>query len=309
MILCQMPDLPPAPETAANAGFRRWFYERWGRENALVCGRARRAEYSPIVQCLSVKMTLGGAERYLLARRELRVSHETLLILNEGSRYGSRLEGEGPVQSLAVFFRSGLIDEVRAARRQALGQQLDAPAARAGACGFEFSEHLRPRHPAGAGRLLGLWSAAQAGERSEDWLEQQLLQLAGDMLDAEGDLAAEADGLAAMRRATRAELLRRLRRAADLIESAYERALVLDDLAAAACLSRYHFVRHFTAWRGLSPCAALNARRARAARQCLAAGTTDRDAVATRCGFGSRWALQRALRRFPEPDPDPGPAA
>ncbi len=41
MILARLPDLPPAPETAANAGFRQAFYRRWGRENAIVCGPAR----------------------------------------------------------------------------------------------------------------------------------------------------------------------------------------------------------------------------------------------------------------------------
>jgi hypothetical protein len=41
MILTTLPDLPPRPETAANAAFRRRFYVRWGHENAIVCGYGR----------------------------------------------------------------------------------------------------------------------------------------------------------------------------------------------------------------------------------------------------------------------------
>ena len=56
MILTTLPDLAPRPETAGNAEFRRRFYARWGRENAIVCGHARHAEYAVHPQTLSVKM-------------------------------------------------------------------------------------------------------------------------------------------------------------------------------------------------------------------------------------------------------------
>jgi hypothetical protein len=41
LILTNMPDLPPRPETPANASFRRDFYRRWGREWCVVAGSAR----------------------------------------------------------------------------------------------------------------------------------------------------------------------------------------------------------------------------------------------------------------------------
>ena len=55
MILREMPDLPPRPATAAHAPFRRWFYGRRGRENALGCGRTRRAGHRAPPQTLAVK--------------------------------------------------------------------------------------------------------------------------------------------------------------------------------------------------------------------------------------------------------------
>lgn len=313
MILTQLPDLPPRPETAANAAFRRWFYARWGRENAIVCGSARHAEYAAIAQCLSVKLAHGAGERYLLPRRELLVDDDRWLVLNQGRCYGSRL-ADGPAgrgaagagaggmaatRSFAVFFRPGLLDEVRAARRLTPVQLLE-PSPTAAPAGFEFGEHLRPHGGEATQRLHGLQAAVQQGERSELWLEQQLLLLAGVLLQLEGEDDRLLARLPAARTVTRRELLRRLRRAADCLQTRYAEDLTLDDLAGAACLSRYHFVRCFGAVFGLSPYAGLMRKRAACARRLLAAGATDRDAVAQHCGLGTRWGLARALRRFPD---------
>ena len=291
-----MPDLPPRPETAANAAFRRWYTPRWGRENALICGRSARAEYPLHTQTLSVKLAWGGAERYVLPHRELVVDDDSFLILNEGRSYASVLRSERPVHSFSVFFRPGLPAEVHASRQQRLDGALAQPDA--GPRGTGFSEHLRRHDARVTPRLHGMHRAVLAGERSEDWLEQQMLLLLDDMLAAEADAEREAARLAVARASTRRELARRLRRAVDVIESRYAEPIGLAELAEAACLSRYHFVRHFRELYGTTPHAALVAKRARAAQRLLAAGEADVEAVALRCGLGSRWSLQRALRRL-----------
>lgn len=298
MILTAMPDLPPRPETAANAAFRRWYVARWGRENAVVCGRTTQAEYPPHTQTLSIKMALAGRERYFLPRREVIVDDDNYLILNEGLTYSSLLATPRPTQSFSVFFRPGMQHEVLAARRQSLEQALDAPDAPPQTAGF--SEHLRPHDTAVSLRLRALRDQVLAGERSEDWLEEQLLALLDAMLLAETQAAAQAGRLRAAKPATRDELTRRLRLAADLIESHHTEPLNLARLAQAACLSRYHFVRHFRELYGVTPHAALTAKRVRSARRLMHAGETDADRIALGSGFGSRWALQRALRRHPD---------
>lgn len=290
-----MPDLPPLPETAANAAFRRWYTPRWGRENALICGRSTRAEYPVHTQTLSVKLAWAGSERYMLPHRELVVDDDSYLILNEGRSYASVLRSTRPVHSFSVFFRPGLPAEVQAARRQTLEAALAQPDAAPRGTGF--SEHLRRHDARVTPRLRGMHRAALAGERSEDWLEQQMLLLLGDMLDAEAEAEREAARLPVARTSTQRELARRLRRAMDVIESRFAEPIGLTELAEAACLSRYHFVRHFREFYGTTPHAALTAKRARVAQRLLDAGVADVEAVAQRCGLGSRWSLQRALRR------------
>ena len=288
MILTQMPDLPPRPATAANAAFREMFYRRWGRENAIVCGRSREVSYPAYTQNLSLKAAWGGRERYLLPEREVAVDDDHWLVLNEGRAYASELRASRPVTSFAVFLRPGLAGEVAALQSLTLAQQLDQPDAMPRA--LSFAEHLRAHGGALSRRLHRMHDEAMAGERSEDWLETQCQLLAGELLGA-GVLSHEQP------RSAQRELQRRLHRAADFIDTCHAEPIDLAAMAGVACLSRYHFVRHFRALFGITPYAYLLRKRARVARRLLDGGAHDRDSVALAVGFSNRFALARALAR------------
>ena len=128
MILTTLPDLPPRPQTAANAAFRQQFHARSGHENAIVSGRSTHAEYAAIPQTLSIKMTVGSRERYFLPRREVVVDDDNLLVLNEGSCYGSLLQATRAAWTFAIFFRPGMQEELAAQPPRTL--QATPPAAR-----------------------------------------------------------------------------------------------------------------------------------------------------------------------------------
>jgi AraC family transcriptional regulator len=299
MILTSLPDLPPRPETVANAAFRRRFYERWGRENAVVCGPACDVEFARHVQTLSIKMAWGGGtagERYLLPRRDVLVDDDSYLVLDEGLAYGSVVRSLRPVHSFAVFFRPGMADEVARQRRQSTAQALNgapppAPVA--------FRPHLRRHDGSVSPRLHALWLAVRQGERDEDWLEQSLLTLLEALLDAEGAIGAH-DAPSPARTAARRELERRLCLAADFIDSHATERMDLARMAEVACLSKYHFVRGFGRLFGCTPHDWLTRKRAGIARRLIAQGESDTERIAQASGMGSRWALRRALARWPE---------
>jgi AraC family transcriptional regulator len=291
VILTSMPDLPPRPLTSANAAFRDMFYRRWGRETCLVSGSGTHFEYGTLQQTLSVKAAWGGGERYFLREREVTVDDDHWLVLNEGRAYGSRVHARRPVTSLSIFFRPGLAGEVAAQRPRPLRGALDTP--QATVAWPEFAEHLRRHDSMVSRRLRAMHAEAVAGERCEQWLEQQALLLLDDLLAANAPGRPVVHGSAAQR-----ELQRRLRLAADYIDTCHAEPIGLADMAAVACLSRYHFVRHFRALHGITPYAYLLRKRARVARRLLATGEGDRERVALACGFANRFALARALQRY-----------
>jgi AraC-like DNA-binding protein len=293
MILTSMPDLPPRPLTAANAAFRDRFYARWGHENAIVCGRSCDAAYETHPQTLSIKTAWGGRERYFLREREVAVDDDHWLVLNEGRAYASQLKSARPTASFSLFFRPGLQHEVAAALVEPLTHALESPDAQQRP--VQFGEHLREHGGPVSAHLRCLRDEVVAGECSDDWLEQRALLLVAALLAQEGVGGRSREPAA---RPALAELERRLRLAADFIDTCHAEPLTLADMARVACLSRYHFVRHFRQLHGLTPYAYLLRKRARVAERLLAVGGSDREAVAQQCGFGSRFALARALRRY-----------
>src|SRR3982751_4134117 len=102
MILTELPDLPPRPETPANAAFRRDYVARWAKENTLLCGVTRSVEYPKVRHPLSIKMAWGGREVYRLKRREVHVREASYLVLNDGDEYGSTLDSERPTKAFLV---------------------------------------------------------------------------------------------------------------------------------------------------------------------------------------------------------------
>ncbi|MBW8848769.1 MAG: helix-turn-helix transcriptional regulator [Burkholderiales bacterium] len=304
MILRELPDLAPRPLTAANAGFRQWFAEHWGHENAVVMGWSRDVEFPPHTQTLSIKRAWGGdGEDYLLPARRLCVDADHCLILNQGGHYGARIRSAEPVLSFGVFFRADMAAELAHAARQSWPEALAADG-ESGRLASGFAEHLRPADEALGTELTALRDAVLAGRGEvladaddEAWLEERLQSLLWRMLAAEPGWRGRSQRLAALSRGQHAELLARIDRATDFMLSCHAEALTLDDIAAVARLSKYHFVRCFRALHGCTPMAWLARLRTQRALRLLRDAALTLDEVATRSGLGSRQTLFRQLKR------------
>jgi AraC-like DNA-binding protein len=291
MLLRSMPDVSPG-----NTAFRAWFYARWGRENCIILGRTRFAEYPPFSQRLSIKTARGGAERYFLGHRSVAVDDDNFLILNDGATYASRLHADREMESFSIFFRPGLVEDVRGALAATGDGVLDGDARAARPA--EFIERLYPHDSLISPVLSQIREHLALGLDDEDWYEERLQVLAARLLVHHAQVRADALRLDAHKSSTRTELQRRIALATDHIHSSYDRPLGLAELAAVACLSRYHFLRLFTRVHGVTPHAYLQRKRAEVASRLLAATDLPAGDVAARVGYTSRSGLLRGLRRW-----------
>jgi AraC-like DNA-binding protein len=76
-----------------------------------------------------------------------------------------------------------------------------------------------------------------------------------------------------------------------------ERRIVLDDLAEAACLSKYHFLRKFRAQTGRTPMAFVAMVRLEAARNLIRHSQLSLDAIAAQCGFAGQSHMHQVFKR------------
>ena len=172
MILTELPDLPPRPPTPRVAAFRRDFYRRWGRENCVVSGMSRHAEYGLFRQTLSIKCVAQGSEMYFVDRRRVAVSDDTFLVLNEGRTYASSLSSATDTYSFSIFFRPGLGEEVAAGLQSSLGAALSNGSLPMKAT-IEFDESLQHHDSKVTPVLRFIQRQVAAGVRDENWLEEQ----------------------------------------------------------------------------------------------------------------------------------------
>ncbi|HEV2883063.1 MAG TPA: AraC family transcriptional regulator [Pyrinomonadaceae bacterium] len=91
---------------------------------------------------------------------------------------------------------------------------------------------------------------------------------------------------------------RRIRRAVELMHSHLDAELPLEELAAAAYLSPFHFARLFKKLTGLPPHAYLAALRIERARTLLAATDDSITEIAARVGYANSSHFGKAFRRF-----------
>jgi AraC family transcriptional regulator len=296
-LLRQMPDwerLKPAP---ANEPYRRWFYGRWGQENAVISGADRNIEYTPFRQRLSIKVARGGRERYFIDGRTIAVDDDCYLILNDNRVYASRFESNVEIASFSIFFRPGLAEEVYGA----LGRTVERALADGGAetpRPVEFAETLQPHDSVVTPALRYVQYGVNAGVEDADWYEEQFQFLLERMLSHHRRLTERILRLPALKSTTQREIHRRLSLAVDLVHSCYDREIGLAEVAEAACLSKFHFLRLFTELHGITPHAYLQRKRALAASRLLESTDMTASQVASRVGFQSRSTLVRQLRRW-----------
>lgn len=175
-------------------------------------------------------------------------------------------------------------------------ERLDGSSLDAAATGF--IGHLLPMDAAAAECWRRIADARLAGHRCDDAVRLDGLELVAGAARTYAALRRRADGFGCARPATRDSLLEKILTAADFIASHYDEPIRLAEMAQAAGLSRFHFVRLFRVVHGETPHAWLVRKRARVARRRLASGDDIAEA-ATHAGFGSRSALFRNLRKWP----------
>ncbi|MEO8080940.1 MAG: AraC family transcriptional regulator [Caldimonas sp.] len=239
---------------------------------------------------LVFRTVLRGAACLSWRNRRVRLDEDTWLVLPGGEPCAIEAWPLGGADVLAVAIPRSERDAALA-----LAADLFAAAGDVGEASIRFADNLRPRQGP-VGRCLVEIAQGRVRAWSEADEREHRLALMRDACIEEIALRRKAAGIACVKPTTREQLLRRILVAADFIASRHDEPISLDDMARAASLSRYHFVRLFSSVHGETPHAFLRRKRVAVARRHLATGG-DCGEAASRAGFGSRSALFRNLRK------------
>jgi AraC family transcriptional regulator len=222
---------------------RRDLYS-WGRQNIVVYAASRDIAYSEHTAPLSIKTTLKGREVYEVNGLPIAVDERSYLVLNNEQPYASYIYSDEDVESFCIFFRDGLEQEVSAPLNHSHEALLNYPLETLVSPPI-FFQSLRRRHPVLSRQIKQLHIGITAGLASQLWLDERCNSIMEILLQTHRQVFREIEKLPFVKRATSAEIYRRLCRAKDYIESCYDEPISLTLLAEVACLSRHHFLRLF----------------------------------------------------------------
>jgi len=215
-----------------------------GSQNAILWGRTRGREHSvDYTGPLSLKTVVRGRADWSTDDGRFELDRSTCLVLNDGQAYSLAIEADTDVETFCVFFKKGLAGQVAcamtAASERLLGRPFDETE-------IGFFDRLQDK-PRELGAVIArMHAAVAAGGVEPDWLQEQFLDLAAQLVAAREDVRRERARIPASRASTREELHRRLLRGKAFIDDCAGAALDLDCIAAEACLSSYHFHRLFS---------------------------------------------------------------
>lgn len=292
MLLRSFPDL-----STGNSEFNAWFHEKWGRENCIVWGRARRSEFGPYTHSLSIRAVWGGVEYCHVNGRTVAVDDDNFLILNQGQNYSTSIRALQPVESLAICFRPDLLEQVHRDSAASIEQALDRSEAVVERPPG-FIENLQPNDRTVSPVLRFIRAHLRRGVTDEAWYDEQLVFLLERMQSHHHRLQQQVDQLALVRPATRRETYRRIGFATDFLHTHYQQEVGLDSLARIACLSKFHFLRLFKLVHGMTPHTYLQRKRINVAVRLLESTQLTNSQIAASVGFAQESTLARQMRRW-----------
>lgn len=280
-----------------DAAVRNRCIEQLRRENIAMSLHLRAIEL-PVYSrpFLSVKMASGGREDFFVDGRKLSVDDDCYLVLNPDHDYGSSVDAHARVHTFSLHFRHGLPGEVMHAMQTPPERMLDLPPG-APSANPEFAEQLRPHDQIVSPVLRHIARTIEAGVATQRWLDEEGAFLLARLIRLHKTIRGEIGSLQGLRRPIRIEIERRIQRAADYMLSNYERDLSLDEVAATAYLSLYHFLRLFRVVHGTTPYQFLQRKRCAVAMRLLAISDAPLDNIARQVGLESRVSLYRLMRK------------
>ena len=238
---------------------------------------------------LSIKTVRRGRALWRTASGERVLEPGRDLVLNRGQRYDIEVDSDSVVETFCIFFRHGFAEEVARGCRETAETMLDDPAP---AATVELIETIESTPETIAGLLGQIEKTASVGADADDLL----IDLVEALVARDGELRGLAFRAPATRASTRGEILRRVLRGRDRLDSSWDESLTLDDIAASAGMSPHHFHRSFRRIFGMTPLEYRTRIRIEAARQRLEEGDEPVQDICVAVGFESVTSFTHLFR-------------
>ncbi len=249
---------------------------------------ARRVERPQIDGPLSLFMNRRGVSRCRVDGHEAHIHENTYFLSNAGQEYSLFVDDEA-TETFNIHFGDTFVRDAVHSFTHSAKQALDNPfdSAHSTITPIHFFEH-RYRHDEEFTAITNnIYRIQHTPEPSTLLIEERLYGLLSYLVRQHHNEARVVERLSATKHATRHEAYKFLLRARDVMDTFFMDNLSLDDIAAAACMSKFHFLRWFKEAFGITPHQYIIQRRLAQAQHLLAHTTLPIADIVLMVGFES----------------------
>ena len=217
------------------------------------------------------------------------------LVLDEGDLDVLTIDAPAPLETFCVLFRTGFLRELAFELQLDLAVALDGPEGVAAEEPRVFAG-IHPNADSVGAAMEQLRSCVMARASAFE-LEQEFFAAGCALLRTDAEFRSRSARVTATRASTRLEILKRVSRGRDYIESHLSGHFRLRDIARAAAMSAFHFHRSFVEVFGETPHDYTTRRRLAVAKHLLASSDLPIGDVAFAAGFGGPTSFSAVFRR------------
>jgi AraC family transcriptional regulator len=226
-------------------------------------------------------------------RQTTRIDEENYFVSNRSQLYTLRVEeSSGGTETFNIHFGEFFSESVLSSLLTPADRILDAGTEKQ-LSPFSFFNQLHRRDATFNTLIRAILTSHTETGHNKLRLEEQMTSLLAYHLRQHRRIAEMVNDLPPVRKATRVELYKRLSRAMDVLRSGFCGEISLDQLAAEASLSKYHFLRLFRTAYGLSPYQYIQHLRVEKARALLANSVISITDLAGLLGFDNSQSFSR----------------
>ncbi|HEX2533319.1 MAG TPA: AraC family transcriptional regulator, partial [Chitinophagaceae bacterium] len=255
-----------------------------------------REAYRPDVQGpISLFLNLKGRSFCTTDNRKVQIPEHSFFLTNLHQEYTLEVESSSPVETFNIhigeYLSGQALSSLRTPAETALLNGMDQPAVP-----FRFHNQLYRKDAVFHQIILRF---RQMHEEGVDRMrfEEQMVVLLNYLVLQQREVMQQIRRLPAVKASTREELYRRLAAARDCLQARLQEPVTLDELAEAACLSKFHFLRLFRQTFGLSPYQYLQQLRLEEAKTLLRQSGIPVHQIADRLGFENANSFSRLFYR------------
>jgi AraC family transcriptional regulator len=210
-------------------------------------------------------------------------------LTNQSQLYTLEIDQQKPTETFNIHFGEYWADQVFSTLTSGTEKLLDESTFSAPLTRIEFYNKLYARD-SNFNKII-----TSIADCTDDQLleEEKLYELLVCLLKEDKQIRKAERNLPVMKSTTRQELLKRLMFSTDYIYSYYHKDISLDELAAVACLSKFHFLRLFKIAFNKTPHQFVNEVKVERSKQLLKGGKTEVSSIARSLGFQNTSSFSR----------------